>query len=28
MRSTIPDFDGRLSVVVPVKDERDNIVPL
>jgi dolichol-phosphate mannosyltransferase len=23
-----PDFDGRLSVVVPVKDERDNVAPL
>ena len=23
-----PDYDGRLSVVVPVRDEADNIVPL
>ncbi len=28
MIQTTPDFDGRLSVVVPVKDEQDNVAPL
>ncbi len=28
MTDPTPDFDGRLSVVVPVKDERDNVAPL
>lgn len=27
-QAAVPDFDGRLSVVVAVKDETDNIVPL
>ena len=28
MSDATPDFDGRLSVVVPVRDERENVATL